>query len=203
MPRPPRPLDARRTALLREAAAESFASQGLNGASLNEILTRAQMGKSSFYHYFADKAALHDWVAETLSAELVSAIRPPELSELTAVTFRPELSALLDRMEAVAAARPELMELGRMFHNSTDVAPERAIARTRARMIDWLTEALLTGRQLGIIRADLPAELLTAWTIASLTTIDQWVLTSEHHVDATRDTATTAIGALWQLLRES
>ena len=56
------------------------------------------MGKGSFYHHFTDKAALHDWVTETLSQTLLAETRPPRLETLTAASLRLELSELLDRL---------------------------------------------------------------------------------------------------------
>jgi AcrR family transcriptional regulator len=200
MSRPARPLAAPTSLRLREVAADAFAQGGLEGASLNGILKRVEMGKGSFYHHFADKAALHDWVTEAISADLLAEVRPPRLDTLTTESFRPELSELLDRMGRIAATRPELMDLGRMFHNSAEVTAERAIARVRSTVIAWVTDSLRTGQSLGVIRRNLPIDLLTAWTIASLTVIDQWVLTTTTPITARRAASDTALENLWQLL---
>jgi len=200
MARPARPLAASKATRLRDAAAEAFARSGLDGASLNDILRRAEMGKGSFYHHFGDKAALHDWVTEGLSEALLNEVRPPRLETLTTANFRPELSELLARAGRIATACPELMDLGQMFHNSADVPAERAIAKVRRTVIAWVTDALRTGRTLGVIRRDLPIDLLTAWTIASLTAIDQWTLSAPTQVAIRRAATETALAALWQLL---
>lgn len=199
MSRPARPFDARKADRLRAVAAAAFAERGLDGASLNAILESAGLGKGSFYHHFDGKAALHDWVTEALASALVTEIRPPQLATLTAATFQAELIGLLDRAGRTATTRPELMELGRMFHNSVDVPDERAIARVRGAVIGWVATALVTGRNLGVIRTDLPIDLLTAWAIASLTAVDQWMLAAPPS-DTSRTAAETAVGALWQVL---
>lgn len=200
MSRPARPLAAPTATRLVAVAAEAFARSGLDGASLNSILKEARMGKGSFYHHFTDKAALHDWVTETLSQTLLAETRPPRLETLTAASLRLELSELLDRLGQSSATHPEVMNLGRMFHNSVDVSPDRAISKLRHAMIGWLTDVLRIGQTLGIIRRDLPLGLLTAWTIASLTAIDQWVLTTTTPVTKRRTAADTALDSLWQLL---
>src|SRR5579884_931866 len=41
---------------LLHVAAQEFATHGFEGASLNRILEEAQLGKSSAYYYFEDKA---------------------------------------------------------------------------------------------------------------------------------------------------
>ena len=200
MPRPPRPLDPARSQRLLVVAGETFAADGFEGASLNDILSRAAMGKSSFYHRFADKTALHDWVARTMADAIVTEIRVPDLETFSAASFRPELTALLDRFQRLAAARPELMSLGLMFHNSADAPPESSIARVRSGVMTWIGEALRRGRELGVIRTDLPPALLSEWTVASLTTIDRWALTADTPVAARAGTAAAAIDALWSLL---
>lgn len=200
MSRPARPLDAVTAGRLCAVAAEAFAARGLEGASLNGILRRAGMGKGSFYHRFADKAALHDWVTERLSTALLDEVRPPQPSALTAECFRDELSQVLARLGQVSIARPELMDLGRMFHNSADAPPERAIARMRGAVTAWITDVLGIGRELGTIRTDLPLDLLTGWTIATLTIIDQWVLGSREDIDTRRRTADTALTIFWYAL---
>lgn len=200
MPRPARPLDTAAADRLCAVAAEAFAARGLEGASLNGILSRARMGKGSFYHRFADKAALHDWVTERLSTALLREIRPPQPPTLTRQSFRDELVGLLARLGHVALTRPELMDLGRMFHNSADAPPERAITTVRRAVNDWIGGVLETGQALGTVRTDLPPDLLTALAITTLTTIDQWALNSKNDTTTGSATATTAIGIFWNLI---
>src|SRR5215471_17449024 len=47
---------------LLTVAAQEFAARGFEAASLNHILEEAQIGKSSAYYYFEDKADLFDTV---------------------------------------------------------------------------------------------------------------------------------------------
>lgn len=200
MSRPARPLAAPKAQRLRDAAADAFGRDGLDGASLNDILKRAAIGKGSFYHHFADKAALHDWVTDGLSAALLDQVRPPSLEALTTANFQAELSALLERAARTTVTRPELMNLGRMFHTSADLGARRAITKVRRDVIAWITDALHTGRTLDLVRQDLPIDLLTTWVIASLTAIDQWTLSTSSSVTVRRTAGETAIAALWQLL---
>lgn len=200
MSRPARPLDPSAADRLCTAAAAVFGARGLDGASLNGILNQTGMGKGSFYHRFADKAALHDWVTERLSAAALAEVRPPHPDGLTAELFREELSAVLARLAQMALARPELMDLGRMFHNSVDAPPERAIAKMRQAVIAWIAGVLEAGQGLGTIRTDLPRSLLTGWAIASLATIDQWVLTSADDAETRGRTAAAALGIFWELI---
>jgi AcrR family transcriptional regulator len=200
MSRPARPLDTAAADRLCAAAAAAFAARGLDGASLNGILSRARIGKSSFYHRFANKAALHDWVTERLSTALLNEIHPPQPHAFTTQDFRDELAALLARLGHVALTRPELLDLGRMFHNSADTPPERAITRVRLAVNRWIADVLESGQRLGSIRTDLPLDLLTAWAIATLTTIDKWALGIENRTESRHEAATTALNIFWNLI---
>ncbi|WP_168203890.1 TetR/AcrR family transcriptional regulator [Humibacter ginsenosidimutans] len=200
MPRPPRPLAPASAQRLLLAAADAFGAKGLDDASLNDILKRAGMGKGSFYHRFADKAALHDWVTETMAGRARTALAAPGLGTLSAASFRQELTAMLARFMVLAGEHPELANLGLMFHNSADAPPERTIARVRATVLGWIEAALTRGRELRVIRDDLPSDLLTQWTVASLTTIDRWVLADPDGPSARGAVAATAVDALWALL---
>jgi AcrR family transcriptional regulator len=72
--------EARREQILR-AAVEVFAERGLEGASMEAVAERAELGKASLYYYFPTKQALLDAVleagAERFSGEL-AAVRAPE-----------------------------------------------------------------------------------------------------------------------------
>lgn len=63
MARPARPMPARSRAALIHAAADAFAAQGYQRASLNAILRAAGVSKSSAYHHVGDKQALFELVA--------------------------------------------------------------------------------------------------------------------------------------------
>ncbi len=57
-------LDPERQRVLFEVASEEFAANGFDGASLNRILEKTGMSKSSLYYYFDDKADLFTTLIE-------------------------------------------------------------------------------------------------------------------------------------------
>ncbi len=79
--------EATRAALL-EVAAEEFAARGYEGASLSEIIGKAEVSKGGLYHHFASKQALayavfdevfldiflHKWDQQLASADPVQAL---------------------------------------------------------------------------------------------------------------------------------
>ena len=71
----PRQRDLRRRALL-DAAAALFVDKGVIATSVEDIATRAGVAKSTFYHYFPDRAAMLEVLRRRYSerfAELVEA----------------------------------------------------------------------------------------------------------------------------------
>lgn len=59
---------ARRAAVLEAAEAE-FSARGFSHGSLNVIARRAEVAKGSLFQYFADKADLYAFVADTAASE--------------------------------------------------------------------------------------------------------------------------------------
>ena len=57
MTRPRKPIDPTRRRRLMRTARAIFALHGYNGAALSDILSAAEFPRSSFYHFFTDKAA--------------------------------------------------------------------------------------------------------------------------------------------------
>lgn len=74
-PTGPRQRDLRLNGLL-DAAAALFVEKGVTGASLEDIAERAGVAKSTFYHYFQDRAAMIEALRKRYSqrfADLVDA----------------------------------------------------------------------------------------------------------------------------------
>jgi AcrR family transcriptional regulator len=75
-------------------AAQEFAAWGFEQASLNRILEAAQMGKSSAYYYFEDKADLFGAVIEHARECLHLDELTIDPATLTAETFWPTVAQL-------------------------------------------------------------------------------------------------------------
>ncbi|MBW2237392.1 MAG: TetR/AcrR family transcriptional regulator [Deltaproteobacteria bacterium] len=94
---------------IRSAARRVFARRGVPGTGLGHVARAAGMGRTSLYHYYADKdALLHDLVAETLEGE----------RELFHACLRAE-GSVLDRVQQLTDGCVALFEdwasLGRLF----------------------------------------------------------------------------------------
>lgn len=193
MPRTARPLEPERAARLRSVAAEAFLADGLEGASLNAIIAAAGMGKSSFYHYFADKQALFDHLLTTLAAIIEQEVHPPELGSLTRDTFWPAMRRAIADFERMTREHPETIPLARVYH--LPGTGSGVLDRWQADAAGWILAAVERGREVGAVRTDLPAVLLADTAASHLLALDRWELAhaGDPEAEAVADRALTAL----------
>src|SRR5262249_25783536 len=114
---------------LLTSAAQEFATYGYEGASLNRILEAAQIGKSSAYYYFADKADLFAtvsaWSVETLQLALPVEV----ISKLTADTFWATISESHSESLLRARQQPWLFGAARAVEHLTAESLEQESLR--------------------------------------------------------------------------
>lgn len=175
MARTPKPLEAAREEQLLLVSARHFAAAGYEGTSLNTVIAEADWGKSSFYHYFSDKRRLHDHVVRTLAARLTEQLQVPDLKTLSAADFWPAMTELAERLDRASKRRPETRFLGEMFHRPAG-DDDGQLQDFRTQVEHWLRQALTHGRKHGVIRDDLPEELLAQLAVAVLRTLDHWAV---------------------------
>jgi AcrR family transcriptional regulator len=169
-------LDPERREAILAAAGEEFARHGYAGASLNRIIDAADFSKGSLYYYFDDKADLFASVIEETVSRLMGDMGGIDLDRLDRTSY-------WESLRRFAMASVELM--------SRDVWYVRlAMAFPRLRQepeagagvrpaLEWgrrlTTELLSRGRELGVVRRDLPLELLVEVTMAADEAGDRWM----------------------------
>jgi len=159
-----------------EAAAREFADHGYSGASLNRIIDAAGISKGAAYYYFDDKADLFGAVL----AHGREALLPEagiDIEALDARAFWPTLersySTVLERLRD----QPWLVTIGQLLYRRP-LAPEPAglVEAEFAEVRRWLHALVLRGQTVGVIRRDVPAELLLVVLMAALEAADRWVV---------------------------
>jgi len=180
MARTPQPLDPAREEDLRLTAARHFASVGYAGTSLNNVIAEAGWGKSSFYHYFSNKRRLYDHVVGTLQARLLDGVRVPDIEKLPAAEYWTAIADLLDELGRAARRHPETWYLGEMLHRPVSDDDGR-LQELREQVEDWLRRAITHGREVGVVRADLPEQLLIELTLNVVQTLDRWAVRHKLH----------------------
>jgi AcrR family transcriptional regulator len=180
MPRTPQPLDPSREEDLLITSARHFAAAGYSGTSLNTVIAEAGWGKSSFYHYFSNKRRLHDHVVLALASRLVDGVQVPAIEDLSGARFWAAMTDLVDALGRAAGRHPETRYLGEMFHGAPS-ADDGRLQDLREQVERWLRRAITHGRQVGVVRDDLPEELLIELTLAVLQTLDRWAVRHRLH----------------------
>jgi AcrR family transcriptional regulator len=178
-------LDPSRQEQILEAAAEEFAARGYGGASVNRILLRTGLSKGVLYYYFEDKADLFATVLDGAVDRLLvesglsgSSGLPNEWVEaLTPEGFWDALRALALRSAALLRSEAWYVRLARSYHRLRDEPEARDITDHLQDRGRRLTTALLArGRSIGVVRADLPLDLLVACVLAVDEAGDRWLL---------------------------
>jgi AcrR family transcriptional regulator len=172
------PADRRRR--LVDVASAEFASQGYEQASLNRIIDRCGLSKSSFYYYLPSKAELFDFVAHELISDVARKITIPKPEEFAGEGFWTQLEEFFSSL-VVASQDEALLTLGRMFYSEAPNDATSAVTATWTRVRTWVEDVLRVGRRSGAVRADLPEALQYSLAFRVIQVFDEWTL--NHYED--------------------
>jgi AcrR family transcriptional regulator len=188
-------------------AAREFGLHGYEAASLNRILDEAGVGKSSAYYYFEDKADLFSAVVEYSVERLGLAASLEDIQALTPENFWASFAAAHDQPLLHVHEHPWLFAAARAVERLTPESREREpLATLAARLMSGMNAMIQRGQQLGLIRTDLPDDLLVAWFRAIDGASDDWLLSqltqSDPQIDesAIQHLASQTIAAIRQAL---
>jgi AcrR family transcriptional regulator len=170
-------LEAEKQNRLFDSAAEEFAARGYDGASLNRILERSGMSKSSLYYYFDDKADLFVSLTERSITYLLKEIGGFDPAALTAETYWDALEARARRALEISNKNEWYVKLGRMVIRLR--GEPKGMAKT-GRIYDairrFVGATLVRGQELGVVRSDLPQSLLIDSAMGLGEAMDRWML---------------------------
>jgi AcrR family transcriptional regulator len=176
MPRPRfTKLSAAKRERILEAAAKEFAAHGFDNASLNRILDEADISKGAAYYYFDDKADLFVTTLLHYSQELLAdSLSDP--AQFTAVNFWDELTAVYRHQFTSYAERPWVFGVVKAGGSlSAEMLMQGPLAELWEQAQFLLVQLFQRGRELGLIRTDLPEELLLSLVIAVDDAHDRWL----------------------------
>lgn len=177
-------LPAEKRANLLDAAAREFSARGFGDASINRILESAHMSKGAAYYYFEDKTDLFLAVVEhcSQSLHLIDETVAPE--ELDAASFWPTFAELHRQPLLRSYEQPwlfgALKAAGRLPEEARAQGP---LARLAEDLMSYVLAFIHRGQALGIIRDDLPDELLFAWLQGLDRASDDWLLAHWSELD--------------------
>jgi AcrR family transcriptional regulator len=176
MPRPRfEKLPAEKRERILEAAAKEFTAHGYDGASLNHILDEAGISKGAAYYYFDDKADLYATAVQYYSEELF-ATTAFELQQLTAENFWPAITEIYRQQFSDYAERPWVFGVVKAGGSSpAELFTEGPLAEMIEQVQFLLLQLLQHGRDLGVIRDDMPEDLLLSLFVAVDDAHDRWL----------------------------
>lgn len=161
---------------LLQAASEELAERGYHDASLNRILREAGLSKGAAYYYFEDR---DDLVATVLLDRIAASLSDVELDlkSLTAETFWDELAHVVEQMSDPDRFEPWVIPLARtLYALPAERRSSGAMAELWGQMHGWTRAVIERGRELGVIRSDVPVDLLVAVAVAVDEAMDRYVL---------------------------
>ena len=160
----PRPrfdkLDPEVRARILQAAAQEFGANNYADASINRVIEQAGISKGSLYYYFDDKEDLFGAVMTHLE-EQSDGMFEPLPADTTAANYWDKLAEHARRVFKALRANPWIMAFGRLFHDTLKNPPsEGPLAECMRRMRAARADVVRRGQELGVVRTDLPLDLL-------------------------------------------
>jgi AcrR family transcriptional regulator len=182
MPRPRfSKLSAEKREQIIEAAAKEFVTYGYEGSSLNRILEEAGVSKGAAYYYFDDKADVFVTIVDHYVARMLNEINI-DFDKLSAGTFWSSLMDLYRRLFARVPEEPWIMMAWKASSRlSQEARSNPLLEEAFNRGFGWFLAFLKRGQELGVVRTDLPDDLIFALFRGVDTAGDQWLL---NHWDA-------------------
>ncbi len=168
-------LEADRRHRLLVAAAQEFAAEGYEGASLGWIAEQAGFSKPALYYYFEDKSDLYATVVREAWQRL--APQKIDFSTLDRRTFWPALEAFHLGGFEQTRQEPWLVAVWKLaYHPPPGGAAAGAVAAVFEAGREFLKALLRRGQQLGVVRDDLPDDLLIAILTGLDNAGDHWLV---------------------------
>ena len=194
-------LEPEKQEAILQAAGEEFAEKGFQGASINRIIKNSGMSKGSVYYYFEDKADLFATTLEKSIQRLMEEIGWFSLEVLGPDEFWDALLELTHRSVDWAQRNDWWMKLGKAFHRlQQEAGAESATGRLLEVGKGWWRSVVDRGQVLGVIRTDLPQDLLVEIVMGADQGGDKWMM--EHWDQFSEQDLKRIVDARVDLLRD-
>jgi AcrR family transcriptional regulator len=169
---------------LLDIAAQEFAKNGFEDASVNRILEHAHMSKGAAYYYFEDKVDLFCTVIQYAMERLQLINTQLNVATLTPETFWPTLAEGHRQPLLRSFEQPwlfaSLRAAGRLSPTALKKEPLASIAQ---QIVAYAMSFIARGQELGLIRDDVAGELLFDWIAALDSASDLWLLEHWEQLD--------------------
>ncbi len=170
-------LDTEKQEAILRAAGREFSEKGFEAASINRIIHESGMSKGSVYYYFEDKADLFVTVVERGTQRILEETGWPALEVLGPDEFWDALLELTRRTVEFVRRDDWWVRIARAYHR---IQQEAGIGPVSDRLRDLGREMwgaiIRRGQALGVIRADLPLDLLVEIARGADEGGDRWMM---------------------------
>lgn len=184
-----------------KAAADEFAERGFESASINRIIQASGMSKGSVYYYFEDKADLFATVLERGTERIMAEVGWPAIEVLGPEEFWDSLLELTHRSVEFVQREEWWIRIARSFHRLRhEEGASPALERMKELGRGWWRSIIARGQHIGVIRTDLPHDLLVETAMAADEGGDRWMM--EHWDDFTPDELKALVDGRVDLLRD-
>lgn len=158
-----------------EAAAMEFAANGYEKASMNRILERAGISKGAAYYYFEDKA---DLIATVVRHYWLQFLEEPDalFTKFQAEDYWQKIEELYLNPFIDLEERPWMLGLGRaVWELPEEIRTTGPLGAVFDEAMVWVRGLVQRGRELGVMRDDLPEELMMQLLMALDSVHDRWM----------------------------
>ncbi len=194
-------LEPRRREAILGAAADEFAERGYAGASLSRIIERAGISRGSLYYYFSDKEDLFVTTVQEAVRRLVEAVGGVAMERLSADSYWDALREVGRRSIRLRSRDEWYARLVTAFPRLREEPAARDAVRPALLWGRELTRAVLArGQDLGVVRRDVPLDLLVAVAMAADEAGDGWM--ADHQADLDDEALRTLIEGRIDLMRD-
>jgi AcrR family transcriptional regulator len=152
----------RREALLR-AARDVFVSKGYHDAHVDDIVTRAQVAKGTFYLYFPDKRSIFSELVDGVFTRMGAAIIQVDIAGDIESQVRHNMRAII----AVLTEDPALTRILLSYASGLDAAFVEKLRSFYEGVRALMAQALEDGQRMGIVAAG-DTRLYASFTIGAL-----------------------------------
>ena len=141
----------RRRRQILDAAKEVFADKGYVAATVDDIVTRVEVARGTFYLYFDDKLTVFEALVESFMASLAGCIVSIDLAP-SAPPPREQLRANLRRVVELALNDPAMVTIALSTATGVDGGLDEKLGVFYAHLRTFMDETLETGQRLGLVR---------------------------------------------------
>ena len=159
----------RRTQILQQVE-KLAANRRIHEITLDDVAQAAKVGKGTIYRYFKDKDDLFLQLATSGFDELCELLKH---QESTNALFADKLLEVCEQISRFFEGRKHLLRLmqdeaARMYWSKPDIRKKWRLEREK--VINTIAEILADGISDGVIRADIPSDVLATFLLGMLRT---------------------------------